>query len=307
MGVRRREVEDYLCSLGQEWREDATNRDVKHMRNKVRHELLPLLEAEYNPNIYQQLADAAEVARAEEEFWSPEVGQFFLAPGLKALSASAGDAGLKACSPSQSPRHAPSTALKSARDDNQNQTQGPSTRPPQRASLGMTNPEDSNGSETGHAPSLREDYRLERAGWFGLEALLKQPLALRRRVLRAAFERASGKTLDFEHTDALVRFLERRESSRLQLPERRFAVLDWPRRAVWFEERKAGTRGAEKSSKPKKKAGRKQEVGGRKIKIAQARRRATMAVRFQPHDPRTGCSSEMLFENQGPFKVLSRP
>ena len=70
LGVRRREIEQYLHSLGQEWREDATNRDVKHTRNKVRHELLPLLEADYNPNIYQQLADAAEVARGDEEYWA---------------------------------------------------------------------------------------------------------------------------------------------------------------------------------------------------------------------------------------------
>ena len=35
----------------------------------MRHELLPLLEREYNPNLRQVLSDAAEVARAEEEYW----------------------------------------------------------------------------------------------------------------------------------------------------------------------------------------------------------------------------------------------
>ena len=35
----------------------------------MRHELLPLLERDYNPNIRQVLGDAAELARAEEEYW----------------------------------------------------------------------------------------------------------------------------------------------------------------------------------------------------------------------------------------------
>ena len=35
----------------------------------MRHELLPLLEREYNPNMRQMLSDAAELARAEEEYW----------------------------------------------------------------------------------------------------------------------------------------------------------------------------------------------------------------------------------------------
>ena len=67
--VTRDEVETYLTSLGQSWREDETNRDHRFARNRVRHELLPLLEREYNPNIRQLLSGAAELSRAEEEYW----------------------------------------------------------------------------------------------------------------------------------------------------------------------------------------------------------------------------------------------
>ena len=67
--VTREEVERYLTALGQEWQEDESNLDHRFARNRVRHELLPLLEREYNPNIRQVLSDAAEVSRAEEEFW----------------------------------------------------------------------------------------------------------------------------------------------------------------------------------------------------------------------------------------------
>lgn len=69
LDISRAEVEAYLRHLGQDWREDATNRDPTFARNRVRHELLPLLRRDYNPAIDQVLADTAEIARAEEEYW----------------------------------------------------------------------------------------------------------------------------------------------------------------------------------------------------------------------------------------------
>jgi tRNA(Ile)-lysidine synthase len=69
LGVTREEVEKYLAALGQTWREDESNLDHRFARNRLRHELLPLLEREYNPNIRQVLSDAAELSRAEEEYW----------------------------------------------------------------------------------------------------------------------------------------------------------------------------------------------------------------------------------------------
>jgi len=73
LGVRRRQIEDYLRGLGQGWREDQSNRDLRHLRNRVRHQLLPQLERDYNPSLARGLAQSAEVARAEEEYWSGEV------------------------------------------------------------------------------------------------------------------------------------------------------------------------------------------------------------------------------------------
>ena len=67
--VRRREIEEYLRAIGQQWREDSSNRDVRHTRNRVRHELLPLLET-FNPEIARLLAETAEIARGEEDFWN---------------------------------------------------------------------------------------------------------------------------------------------------------------------------------------------------------------------------------------------
>lgn len=73
LGVTRREVEGYLALSRQAWREDSSNKDLHHTRNRVRHELLPLLECNYNPALRQNLAELAEVARAEEEYWDKEI------------------------------------------------------------------------------------------------------------------------------------------------------------------------------------------------------------------------------------------
>jgi tRNA(Ile)-lysidine synthase len=71
--VRRKEIVQYLRNIGQPWRQDATNQDLYHTRNRVRSRLLPLLEQEFNPAIVQTLTNTAELARAEEEYWAAEV------------------------------------------------------------------------------------------------------------------------------------------------------------------------------------------------------------------------------------------
>jgi len=71
--VTRAEVEAWLGTLGQAWREDASNRDLHHTRNRIRHELLPTLRRDYNPAVRQTLADLAEIARAEEDYWSDQI------------------------------------------------------------------------------------------------------------------------------------------------------------------------------------------------------------------------------------------
>jgi len=73
--VRRSEVESYLREIGQSWRDDATNLDLHHARNRVRRTLLPLVEKEFTPAIRERLSHLAELARAEEEHWDTIVRQ----------------------------------------------------------------------------------------------------------------------------------------------------------------------------------------------------------------------------------------
>ena len=59
LGVSRREVLAHLRERGLEWREDPSNADPSLRRNRVRHELLPYLEASFNPALRAALARAA--------------------------------------------------------------------------------------------------------------------------------------------------------------------------------------------------------------------------------------------------------
>lgn len=78
LSTRRREITEYLRKLDQTWREDSSNTEVAFTRNRVRHQLLPLLESSFNPEIVEGLSNLAEIARVEDEFWAAETADSFL-------------------------------------------------------------------------------------------------------------------------------------------------------------------------------------------------------------------------------------
>jgi tRNA(Ile)-lysidine synthase len=75
LGVRRRELRQYLRSRKQAWREDATNRDTTRTRARIRKKLIPLLEKQFQPEVVAHLATLAERAREDEEFFAQAVGR----------------------------------------------------------------------------------------------------------------------------------------------------------------------------------------------------------------------------------------
>jgi tRNA(Ile)-lysidine synthase len=68
----RAEVEAWLLQLEQPWREDASNQDLAHTRNRIRLQLLPLLRT-FNPQIAAQLARLAAISADEEAYWQGEL------------------------------------------------------------------------------------------------------------------------------------------------------------------------------------------------------------------------------------------
>jgi tRNA(Ile)-lysidine synthase len=65
--IGRDELRAYLVSRDQPFCEDATNADVSIPRNRVRHELLPLLRERFSPSIKDVLAREASIARQDED------------------------------------------------------------------------------------------------------------------------------------------------------------------------------------------------------------------------------------------------
>ena len=69
LSFTRDEIVSYLESEGMSWREDESNRNLDFMRNRVRSQLVPMLES-FNPNVTQQIATLAEQLQQDELFWS---------------------------------------------------------------------------------------------------------------------------------------------------------------------------------------------------------------------------------------------
>jgi tRNA(Ile)-lysidine synthase len=79
----RAAIEEWLRQLKQPWREDASNQDLAHTRNRIRLQLLPLLRT-FNPQVAAQLARLATISADEETYWQGELNRLLpllLLPG----------------------------------------------------------------------------------------------------------------------------------------------------------------------------------------------------------------------------------
>ena len=65
LGISRTEIEAYVAARSLSFRHDESNDDTRFLRNRIRHELLPLL-ATYNPGVSRRLAATA-AALGEDE------------------------------------------------------------------------------------------------------------------------------------------------------------------------------------------------------------------------------------------------
>jgi tRNA(Ile)-lysidine synthase len=66
--LTRSDIENYINAKGLKTVVDESNFDTSHLRNKIRHQLLPLLRQEYNPKISQSLNRLSAILRTEEEW-----------------------------------------------------------------------------------------------------------------------------------------------------------------------------------------------------------------------------------------------
>lgn len=73
LDLERSEIECWLRTRNIPWREDETNQDRSFARNRLRHEILPLLREHLNPRLDETLAHMATLAQDEEAYWASEL------------------------------------------------------------------------------------------------------------------------------------------------------------------------------------------------------------------------------------------
>lgn len=69
----RKEIEEYCVQENLAPKEDKTNKENIYTRNKIRNELIPYLEKEFNPNIITSLNRLATLAKEENEYLEKQV------------------------------------------------------------------------------------------------------------------------------------------------------------------------------------------------------------------------------------------
>jgi len=191
--TRRSELELYLKDIRQTWREDSTNADHAFTRNRLRKLVVPLLEKEFNPAVAENLAELAEIARGEEEYWDNEVAGWM----GTAVHWSEPDWALARANTSELVQigglgdglglKIPTSRANSAREMGH-----PEKRLPD---FGDTDIQ----SKIDLAPWLVANASVSRP-WF-----LSEPVAVQRRVVKAIGEHA-GIPLEFKHVGEILRF-----------------------------------------------------------------------------------------------------
>ena len=68
LGIWREEINAHISQHQLAFREDASNTDPRHMRNRLRHEIIPALERAFGRDIRRSVWRAAEILRDEDDF-----------------------------------------------------------------------------------------------------------------------------------------------------------------------------------------------------------------------------------------------
>jgi tRNA(Ile)-lysidine synthase len=90
LGIWREEIHSYIAEHQLEFIEDPSNRDLAFTRNRVRHEIIPMLESAFGRDVRRALWRSAEILRAEDELLAiaPElqvIPEMLVVPELRAM------------------------------------------------------------------------------------------------------------------------------------------------------------------------------------------------------------------------------
>ena len=71
--VWREEIDSYIAEHGIEFREDASNRDLEFLRNRIRHRLIPMLAEIFERDVTKIINRAATIACDEDEYLRDQI------------------------------------------------------------------------------------------------------------------------------------------------------------------------------------------------------------------------------------------
>ena len=81
--IKSAEIRHYLKSLGQEWRQDSSNLQLIHTRNRIRLRILPALERGFHPQIREMLNRLSDCARVIDGFARERAKAFLTDPRVR--------------------------------------------------------------------------------------------------------------------------------------------------------------------------------------------------------------------------------
>jgi tRNA(Ile)-lysidine synthase len=73
----RKEIEDYCNNFSIVYKEDYTNKLDKYTRNKIRLNLIPYIEENFNPSFVRQISNTSNILREEEQYMNEETIKAF--------------------------------------------------------------------------------------------------------------------------------------------------------------------------------------------------------------------------------------
>ncbi|MBZ0219218.1 MAG: tRNA lysidine(34) synthetase TilS [Candidatus Methylomirabilis sp.] len=88
LSVSRKEIEGYASAEALSFVTDSTNLERKYLRNRIRLDLIPGLEREYNPNIKDTLSRTAALLRTDDEYIEKAAAKAFSSVSIEVRTGS---------------------------------------------------------------------------------------------------------------------------------------------------------------------------------------------------------------------------
>jgi len=77
--ISRKQILDYLNQIGQEFRTDSSNHELQYSRNRIRYDLLPKLQSEYNSDVVGSVLRLSEQATEAQEYLEKQARETIVA------------------------------------------------------------------------------------------------------------------------------------------------------------------------------------------------------------------------------------